>query len=142
MLPLERLEDWIARADFLHACGFRLGLALGFIHPHASRPHVGTAVLRWALIFVFTALPEELFFRGWVQNLLEPRVGRRKALAIASVLFGLSHFNKRAAHFNRRYVLLAAIAGIFYGRAWREHRRVAASTITHATVDWIWGFWF
>lgn len=119
-----------------------LGLALGFIHPHANRPQVGTAVLRWLLIFLFTALPEELFFRGWVQNLLERRVGRRMALAIASVLFGLSHFNKRAAHFNWRYVLLAVIAGIFYGRAWREHRRLAASTITHASVDWIWGLWF
>ena len=119
-----------------------LGLALGFIHPHVNRPQVGTAVLRWALIFLFTALPEELFFRGWVQNLLERRLGRRSALVIASVLFGLSHFNKRAAHFNWRYVLLAVIAGIFYGRAWREHRRLAASTITHASVDWIWGLWF
>ena len=70
------------------------------------------------------------------------RIGRRMALAIASALFGLSHFNKRAARFNWRYVLLAAIAGIFYGRAWREQRRVAASTITHASIDWIWGLWF
>jgi membrane protease YdiL (CAAX protease family) len=119
-----------------------LGLVLGFLHPHANRPAVGMAVLRWVLIFFFTALPEELFFRGWVQNLLERRVGRRGALVIASALFGLSHFNKRSAHFNWRYVLLAAIAGIFYGRAWRERRRVPASTITHASVDWIWGLWF
>jgi membrane protease YdiL (CAAX protease family) len=93
-------------------------------------------------IFFFTALPEELFFRAWVQNLLERRVGKRTGLVIASALFGLSHFNKRSAHFNWRYVLLASIAGIFYGRAWREHRRVPASTITHASVDWIWGLWF
>src|SRR5271157_796581 len=119
-----------------------LGLALGFIHPHRNLPGVGSAVLRWFAIFFFTAVPEELFFRAWVQNLLERRVGRRAALVIASVLFGLSHFNKRSAHFNWRYVLLATIAGIFYGRAWREHRRVAASTITHASVDWIWGLWF
>ena len=119
-----------------------LGLALGFIHPHANCPPVGTAALRWLGIFFFTALPEELFFRAWVQNLLERRVGRRTALLIASALFGLSHFNKRSAHFNWRYVLLATIAGIFYGRAWREHRRVPASTITHASVDWIWGLWF
>jgi membrane protease YdiL (CAAX protease family) len=119
-----------------------LGLALGFIHPHKDVPGVGSALLRWVLIFFFTAVPEELFFRAWVQNLLERRVGRRAALAIASVLFGLSHFHKRSAHFNWRYVLLATIAGIFYGRAWRERRRVAASTITHASVDWIWGLWF
>jgi membrane protease YdiL (CAAX protease family) len=119
-----------------------LGSVMGFIHPHRNLPGIGSAALRWILIFFFTAVPEELFFRGWVQNLLERRVGRRAALAIASILFGLSHFNKRSVHFNWRYVLLATIAGIFYGRAWRENRRVPASTITHATVDWLWGLWF
>jgi hypothetical protein len=119
-----------------------IGLALGFIHPHRNLPGIGNALLRWVLIFFFTAVPEELFFRGWVQNLLERRVGRRAALVIASILFGLSHFNKRSAHFNWRYVLLATIAGIFYGRAWRENRRIPASTITHASVDWLWGLWF
>jgi uncharacterized protein len=119
-----------------------LGLALGFIHPHRNLPGVGSALLRWIAIFFFTAVPEELFFRAWVQNLLERRVGRRAALLVASILFGLSHFNKRSAHFNWRYVLLASIAGVFYGRAWRKHHRVPASTITHATVDWIWGLWF
>ena len=119
-----------------------LGLALGFIHPHRNLPGIGSALLRWVLIFFFTAVREELFFRAWVQNLLERRMGRRAALIVASVLFGLSHFNKRSTHFNWRYVLLATIAGIFYGRAWREQRRVPASTITHASVDWIWGLWF
>jgi uncharacterized protein len=118
------------------------GLALGFIHPHRNLPGIGSAILRWILIFFFTAVPEELFFRGWVQNLLEQRVGPRAALVIASILFGLSHFNKRSAHFNWPYVLLATIAGIFYGRAWREQRRIPASTITHASVDWLWGLWF
>ncbi len=140
-----RWSDWksgLRELVFFTPVVLTLGLALGFIHPHANVPNLGAAVLRWLLIFLFTALPEELFFRGWVQNLLERRVGRRAALVIASALFGLSHFNKRSVHFNWRYVLLATISGIFYGRAWREHRRVAASTITHASVDWIWGLWF
>jgi uncharacterized protein len=138
-------SDWktgLRELVFFTPLVLTLGLALGFIHPHANLPRVGAAVLRWVLIFFFTALPEELFFRGWIQNLLERRVSRRTALVLASVLFGLSHFNKRSAHFNWRYVLLATIAGIFYGRAWRERRRVPASTITHASVDWIWGLWF
>jgi hypothetical protein len=140
-----RWSDWktgLRELLFFTPLVLTLGWALGFIHPHANFPSGGTAVLRWVLIFFFTAVPEELFFRGWVQNLLERRMGRRFALVIASGLFGLSHFNKRSAHFNWRYVLLATMAGIFYGRAWREHRRVAGSTITHASVDWLWGLWF
>jgi len=138
-------SDWktgLRELVFFTPIVLALGLALGFIHPHRNLPGIGSALLRWVAIFFFTAVPEELFFRAWVQNLLERRVGRRTALIVASVLFGLSHFNKRSAHFNWRYVLLATIAGIFYGRAWREQRRVPASTITHASVDWLWGLWF
>ena len=118
-----------------------LGLGLSFLHVHAVWPRpfaLGTAFL---FTFAFIAVPEELFFRGWMQNLIERRLGRTPALLATAVLFGLSHFNKRAAHFNWRYVLLAALAGIFYGRAWRRDRRVGASAITHACVDTIWSQW-
>jgi membrane protease YdiL (CAAX protease family) len=140
-----RLSDWktgLRELLFFAPAVLVLGLALGFLHPHANLPPLGKAILSWAGIFVFVAVLEELFFRAWVQNLLERRVGRHAALVIASVLFGLSHFNKRSAHFNWRYVLLATIAGIFYGRAWRENRRVPASAITHTCVDWLWSWWF
>lgn len=118
-----------------------LGLSLGFLHLHAQWPGAVSIVEAWLFTFFFIAIPEELFFRGWLQNLLERRMGRIPALLVTAILFGLSHFNKRAAHFNWRYVLLAAIAGIFYGRAWRQHRRVGASAITHATVDAVWSLW-
>ena len=138
-------SDWktgLRELAFFAPAVLVLGLPLGFIHPHGNVPGVGKAALTWGGIFVFVAVPEELFFRAWVQNFLEKRVGRRAALVIASVLFGLSHFNKRSVHFNWRYVLLASIAGIFYGRAWREKRRLPASAITHTCVDWIWSWWF
>ena len=119
-----------------------LGLSVGFLHVHATWPHLGRLIGAYVFTFLFIAIPEELYFRGWLQNLLERRMGRTQALLLTSVLFGLSHFNKRAVHFNWRYVLLAAIAGIFYGRAWRHSRRVAASAITHTTVDTLWSIWF
>lgn len=68
-------------------------------------------------------------------------MGRYGALLVTAGLFGLAHFNKRTTSFNWRYVLLAALAGIFYGRAWRAERRVGASAVTHATIDAIWSLW-
>ena len=118
-----------------------LGLALGFLHLHQAWPGLGAIGEAWIFTFFFIAVPEELFFRGWVQNLIEKRMGRGAALFLTAILFGLSHFNKRAVLFNWRYVLLAALAGIFYGRAWRQERRVGASAITHATVDAVWSLW-
>ena len=116
-----------------------LGLATGFLHLHRAWPRPLPVLGAWVFTFFFIAVPEELFFRGWMQNLLERRLGRWPALGLTAVLFGLSHFNKRAVHFNWRYVLLAAIAGVFYGRAWRQQRRVGASAFTHACVDTVWG---
>jgi membrane protease YdiL (CAAX protease family) len=118
-----------------------LGLALGFLHAHPVWPGFGAIAFAWVFTFFFIAIPEELFFRGWLQNLLERRMGRNRALFLTAALFGLAHFNKRAVYFNWRYVLLAAIAGIFYGRAWRKQHRVGASAVTHATVDSIWSLW-
>lgn len=118
-----------------------LGLGMGFLHVHRVWPHPMALLTGFIFTFAFIAIPEELFFRGWMQNLMERRLGRPPALLVTSVLFGLSHFNKRAVHFNWRYVLLAAIAGIFYGRAWRRDRRVGASAITHACVDTVWSQW-
>ncbi|MGD1107872.1 MAG: CPBP family intramembrane glutamic endopeptidase [Terracidiphilus sp.] len=118
-----------------------LGLWIGFLHLHWVWPGLGAIAAAWLFTFFFIAVPEELFFRGWLQNLLEKRIGRYGALFLTASLFGLAHFNKRTTSFNWRYVLLAALAGIFYGRAWRAQRRVGASAITHATVDAIWSLW-
>jgi uncharacterized protein len=118
-----------------------LGLSLSFLHFHPHWPRLSQLAGAYLFTFLFIAVPEELFFRGWLQNLLERRLGRTQALLLTSALFGVSHFNKRSIHFNWRYVLLAAIAGIFYGRAWRHDRRVGASAITHTTVDTLWSIW-
>jgi uncharacterized protein len=144
-LRLRRCDVSIGLRQFLYylPIALVLGLALGFLHAHplpwgdvARLP--GRLAFAWIFTFFFIAVPEELFFRGWLQNLLERRMGRTAALAVTAILFGLAHFNKRAVHFNWRYVLMAAIAGVFYGRAWREQRRVGASAVTHATVDAVW----
>jgi uncharacterized protein len=137
-----RARDWkVGLRQFLYFLPIALGLgfALGFLHWHGRVAHAWQLPFAWVFTFVGVALPEEVFFRGWMQNLLERRTGRWTALLLTACIFGLSHFNKRTTTFNWRYVLLAAIAGIFYGLAWRRDRRVGASAITHATVDTVWG---
>ena len=139
-----RLRDFkigLRELVFYAPIAIPLGLGLGFLHFHPILPSLGKFLVSWISIFAFVAILEETYFRGWLQNLLERRIGRLWSLLVTSALFGLSHFNKGATHFNWRYVLLATFAGIFYGRAWREERRLVASAVTHASVDAIWLLW-
>jgi membrane protease YdiL (CAAX protease family) len=39
-------------------------------------------------------------------------------------------------------VILASIAGIFYGWTWRKSNSIFASAIVHALVDTTWHFFF
>jgi membrane protease YdiL (CAAX protease family) len=93
-------------------------------------------------ILMFTAWPEELLFRGLLQNFLTRAsssdvVGR----LVASVLFGFSHITNLGFP-NWRYVLLASIAGIFYGWTWKKSGSIFASALVHAGVDATWHFFF
>ncbi|HYV72975.1 MAG TPA: CPBP family intramembrane glutamic endopeptidase [Candidatus Binatia bacterium] len=139
-----QLCDWkngLRELAFYAPIAVPLGLAIGFLHTHAAWPGVFRISVSLVSIFFLVAILEETYFRGWWQNLLERRIGPNPALLVTSVLFGLSHFNKGATAFNWRYVLLATLAGIFYGRAWRSNHRIFASAITHACVDAIWLLW-
>jgi uncharacterized protein len=131
------IREWLLFAPL----GMGLGTALKFVHFHARVPSAMSAATAVVVTFVLVAVPEEIFFRGVLQNLLETRLGRTTALLVASILFGLAHFNQGAI-FNWRYVGLAAIAGIFYGRAWRAKRQLLAAIITHTAVDAVWSLWF
>lgn len=131
------VREWLFFLPFALGIGFALHF-IQFFPRHPSILHMVTALL---VVFLLTAVPEEIFFRGILQNLLEPRVGQGIALAITAALFGLSHFSKGSA-FNWRYVIIAAVAGIFYGRAWRAERQLLASSTTHTLVDVVWGLWF
>ena len=89
-------------------------------------------------IFVFIAMPEELLFRGIIQNLIEKsRLGSMPALITTSVIFGAAHLNNGPRP-DWRYFLLASIAGLFYGNAYQRTRKLLAPAITHTLVDTVW----
>jgi membrane protease YdiL (CAAX protease family) len=93
-------------------------------------------------ILFFTAWPEEFLFRGLLQNLLA-RVSKSELAGwwTASLLFGFSHITNMGFP-NWRYVLLASIAGFFYGWTWRKTGSIFASALVHAAVDMLWHLLF
>lgn len=119
-----------------------LGISMKFI---AFEPRVGhwSGLLFSSLgILFFTAWPEELLFRGLLQNFLS-RASKSDFAGwwTASMLFGFSHITNMGFP-NWKYVILAAVAGLFYGWTWRRTGSMFASALVHAAVDVTWHFLF
>lgn len=116
-----------------------IGVAIGFIPPpHAAHQTAGRMAAIAAIIFVGTALPEEILFRSLIQNLIQQRFGENtRALLLASVIFGAAHLdNGPQALPNWRYMILATIAGFAYGKVFQKGSTVLSSACLHALVDW------
>lgn len=119
-----------------------LGVKLRFIAFDVQWSHWKTEPALALGILFFTAWPEEFLFRGLLQNCLSRAIKNDLAgWAFASVLFGFSHITNGGFP-NWRYVLLASIAGFFYGWTWRRTNSIFASAIVHGAVDVLWHFLF
>ncbi|MCU1336825.1 MAG: Abortive infection protein [Bryobacterales bacterium] len=78
------------------------------------------------------ALGEEFFFRGLLQQWMSGWLRNEWAGLIATaVLFGAVHL-PYGSFPNWRFALLAAVAGVFYGLAFRQASSIRASMVTHA----------
>ncbi len=119
-----------------------LGHAIHFIQFEPQWSQLKSLPLLSLGILFFTAWPEELLFRGLLQNMLARAC--KSDLAgwwTASILFGFSHITNMGFP-NWRYVILASIAGFFYGWTWRKTGSIFASALVHAAVDITWHFFF
>jgi membrane protease YdiL (CAAX protease family) len=124
------------------AIAIPLGMAMHFIQFAPRWAEWKAQPLLALAILCFTAWPEEFLFRGLLQNMLARST--KSDLAgwwTASVLFGFSHITNMGFP-NWRYVILASIAGLFYGWMWRKTGSIFASAILHALVDALWHFLF
>ncbi len=135
---------WAAGLNFLWFAVIAIpaGLALGFIEWHPLHKGVADFAVAFLEIFLFIALLEELFFRGFLQTLLAENL--RSAWAgqiLVSCLFGLFHI-LHAPFPNWRYVLLASVAGWFYGSAFMKSGTLMSSALAHAMVDTMWRTFF
>ena len=88
------------------------------------------------------ALGEEFFFRGLLQQWMTEWLRSEWAgLVVTSLLFGAAHLWFRFFP-NWRLAAVAAVAGLFYGLAFRQARSIRASMVTHALTVTTWRIFF
>ena len=88
------------------------------------------------------ALGEELFFRGLLQQWMSQWLGSEwNGLFATAAIFGSVHlfYNQFP---NWRFALLAAVAGVFYGMAFRTGKGIRAAMVTHALTVTTWKTFF
>ena len=140
-----RAVDWqVAGRLFLvfAPVAILLGLASGFLGLADAFTAPGPLLLMALGIFLVIGVPEELLFRGILQNVLEKALGHRHlALGVTAGIFGLAHLNNGPQP-DWRYVGLATLAGWFYGRAYLQTRNLMAPALLHTLVDVVWRGFF
>ena len=119
-----------------------IGLLTGFLHPARHLPSLLPSAGKILGIFLASGVPEELLFRGLIQNLIlrwtsSPAV----SVALASILFGAAHLNN-GPHPDARYFLLATLAGAAYGLVYRRSGTLVAPALTHTLVNSTWALFF
>jgi membrane protease YdiL (CAAX protease family) len=127
-----------------------VGLATGFIEWNPKWSGLGHAGAKLFGLVIFVGLPEELLFRGLIQEGLTRLSSPRLGWIAGSLLFGLSHITKptglppapETLRLNWRYALLATIAGLAYGWVYQRTRKVSAAALTHGSLNWVWSTWF
>ncbi|MBC2885365.1 CPBP family intramembrane metalloprotease [Ochrobactrum sp. CM-21-5] len=109
------------------------GLSVGYI---AFDPKIMPYFWIWtANNFLFVAFAEETLFRGMIQGSLSKAFARfgwspYTALAASAVLFGLSHI-----YGGWTYVVLATVAGLFYGMAYLRTGLLIAPVLVHFLLN-------
>lgn len=116
-----------------------LGLAVGFMGPFRVPEALSEST--FAALFLKTlagvAIPEELLFRGLIQNWLMQRFGESNVVLLAAALiFGAAHLNNGHAP-NWPYMLLATTAGFIYGKVFQRSSTILSSASLHALVNTI-----
>jgi membrane protease YdiL (CAAX protease family) len=118
-----------------------LGRLIGFLPPFhlPAQPSVTRIGSQYLIILAATALPEEILFRGLIQNSTAQRFGTStRTLLIASFIFGCAHLDNGPGPLpNWRYMILATIAGVAYGKVYEKSSSIFASAGLHGLVDLI-----
>lgn len=80
---------------------------------------------------IFTCIPEEIFWRGFVQTKIKTYTSPIVAVLITSLMFALIHIIFAGIFF----AILAFVASIVYGLAYIKTRKIEVSIICHYLVN-------
>ncbi len=80
------------------------------------------------LLFFVTGPGEEIFWRGFLQQRLEDRLGRVPGYLVATLVYGGVHVFSR----NPMLILAALVAGAFWGAMYLWRRDLAAVIVSHS----------
>lgn len=118
-----------------------LGRVIGFLPPFHWPPQPSPLRIasQYLIILAATALPEEILFRALIQNSIAQRLGTNtRTLLLAAFIFGCAHLDNGPGPLpNWRYMILATIAGVAYGKVYEKSSSIFASAGLHALVDLI-----
>ena len=167
IIPDMGYQLWIKRWDvhyallmssvFLFLFALPIGWLTGFIGFGLKQASILTYLGGILGTAFFVALPEEILFRGIIQNFIEKTIPGRPglALAYASVIFGMAHANNNNPPFLEFelgalglirlpwvYIILATLAGWFYGKTYQRTNNLAAAALVHTIVDCVWWIFF
>jgi len=115
-----------------------LGRAIGFLPPfHFPNAAPLRIAEQYLIILAATAMPEEILFRALIQNSIALRFGSSfTTLLISAIIFGAAHLDNGPGPLpNWRYMILATIAGLAYGKVFEKSSSIFASAGLHALVD-------
>ena len=145
-LPRQARDYWLPLAGFAYVAPVLavVGIAIGFIpFPHLPVQSAGRMATAVGIIFAGTAIPEEILFRSLIQNMIMLRWGvSNRTLLVASFIFGCAHLDNGPQVPNWRYMILATIAGVAYGKVFQKSSTVLSSAGLHTMVDWTKHFYF
>ncbi|MCS7315871.1 MAG: CPBP family intramembrane glutamic endopeptidase [Bryobacterales bacterium] len=138
-------REW--RIGALHFAAFLpLGIVLGLVTgvvrgielPGPAWKVAILAAANFAGMMWVVALSEEFFFRGllqcWASQWLRSAVW---GWLVASLAFGAAHLPFRGFP-NWRFALVATVAGLVYGRAYRAGQGIRAAMVAHALTNTVW----
>jgi len=110
-----------------------LSLVLGYVR---FDPKFNSIFYIWAIHnLFFTAITEEALCRGFVLYYMDKfckkfKYGQYISLFIVSLFFGVLHYAG-----GWKYILLATVAGMVYGRVYQKTQLIEASILTHFVLN-------